>query len=164
MNIKSSFEYGGNTYGVEWYDADNFDDLPYEQCNQVYAIAYNEDDKVVLVTYDNDHTNLPGGGIENGESYEQTLRRELLEEINCEVIDWKPVGYQVVIEPNGKRVYQARVVARVKHVGDFAHDIGGEVTGQVKVEPEKVNETIGYGDVGEQMMARAADLVKALKR
>lgn len=48
------------------------------------------DDKILLVEFDDEtglHYNLPGGGVEFGESVYEALRREVLEECHAEV-DW----------------------------------------------------------------------------
>jgi 8-oxo-dGTP diphosphatase len=54
-----------------------------------YAIIFKMDDfaKVALIRAHGDQYFLPGGGIELGESDEQCLRRELLEETGCSIYD-----------------------------------------------------------------------------
>ncbi len=36
---------------------------------------------------------LPGGGVEEGEDFETSLKRECLEEIGCEIKNVSPLGY-----------------------------------------------------------------------
>lgn len=58
------------------------------------AVVFNSDGNVALLhssTYG--YHKLPGGGIETGETPEQALERELLEEIGCGIKDIKPLGY-----------------------------------------------------------------------
>lgn len=163
MIIKSSFQLGDNIdYLVEWHDADSFDEVPYERATQVYAVPFYRD-KVLLVHTLGHGDNLPGGTIEPDETYEQTLRRELQEETNTRVIDWLPIGYQIVTEPDGKIKYQLRVVATVDKIGEFVKDAGGSVHHNLLVEPAKVNEYIKYGEVGDRVIARAIAIRPKLK-
>jgi 8-oxo-dGTP pyrophosphatase MutT (NUDIX family) len=153
-DLIDSFVYKDKTIGIEWFDADSEHDLPNLSWHQVYAIA-NLDGMVPVVLYDEAKANLPGGTTEPGESIEQTIRRELLEEINCQLLSWQPIGYQAVFEPGAEKpIYQLRVAAVVEKNGDFESDPGGEVTGYTLVALDGLNKVIGYGPVGERMVAR----------
>ncbi|MES1042803.1 NUDIX hydrolase [Peribacillus simplex] len=55
--------------------------LDYQIKKGVYAIIFNSaKDKVLAVQNSRGHHFLPGGGIENEESYQECLEREMLEE------------------------------------------------------------------------------------
>lgn len=156
-DLVSSFEYAGEIIGVEWYELDkDVPDLPWQQ---VYVIG-DLDGQVPIVHYEDGHNNLPGGKTEPGETVDETIRREIDEEINCEVLDWQPIGYQKLTEPNGRIKYQLRVVAHLKKVGDFRPDIGGKVIGFTTVPLEQLNSRINYGDVGELIVDRARNMLE----
>jgi 8-oxo-dGTP pyrophosphatase MutT (NUDIX family) len=57
------------------------------------AVVFDHNKKVALlhVTKNNYHK-LPGGGVEEGESLEQGLRREILEEVGCQIKNIREVG------------------------------------------------------------------------
>jgi 8-oxo-dGTP pyrophosphatase MutT (NUDIX family) len=57
------------------------------------GICLTSDDELVLVSDDESKWWLPGGRTEEGESWEQTLRREMLEEANAEVIEARLLGF-----------------------------------------------------------------------
>jgi len=65
------------------------------------AVVFDKDKNVALlnVTKNNYHK-LPGGGIEEGESIDAALRRELLEEIGCAVENVRELG--IIEEYRGK--------------------------------------------------------------
>jgi 8-oxo-dGTP pyrophosphatase MutT (NUDIX family) len=160
-SLKTSFTYKGNLIKVYWYDLieKKLPDLPWQQ---VYVIG-DLSGLVPIVTYDTgDKDNLPGGKTESGESVEQTLNREIDEEINCKVLSWYPLGYQENHEPDGKIIYQLRVRAILEKKGDFAGDIGGSVAGYRLVKLNDLNKSIQYGDIGDRMvsMIKAKESIK----
>jgi|SRR5581483_9245289 len=58
----------------------------------VKGIVLDDSGKVMLLREESDKWDLPGGTIEMGESYEQTLKREIKEEmgVDCELLDSNP--------------------------------------------------------------------------
>ena len=102
-DLRISFNYDSQNIVADWYtvtDKSQIPDLPWQQ---VYAIG-NLDGQVPLITglTCEKEFNLPGGHTEPGETIEQTIAREMIEECNMRVIEWQPLGYQHLTEPDGK--------------------------------------------------------------
>jgi ADP-ribose pyrophosphatase YjhB (NUDIX family) len=161
--LSTSFEYEGNHILLDWYeigDKASIPDLPWQQ---VYVIG-NCKGKVPLVT--NAHSpkpyNLPGGRTEAGETLEQTMTRELVEECNMRVLSWEPIGYQMLTEPSGARVAQFRAYALLEPIGEFTHDPGGAVIANTLVNIDQLEKYIEYGEVGVRMQAIASDYIAAV--
>jgi 8-oxo-dGTP diphosphatase len=60
---------------------------------RVAAIIIN-DSKILLIKRvkpNIEYYTFPGGGIENNETFEQTLKREVKEELSLEISEWKPL-------------------------------------------------------------------------
>ncbi len=154
--IQSSFDYNGQTYNVEWYTVTDKNNIPNLGWKQIYAVG-DLDGLVPLVTNAGSTKpyNLPGGSVEPGETLDQTLRREMVEECNMEVLSWEPLGYQVVTEPDGTVVPQFRAYAKLRKIGEFVKDPGGHVIGNTPFPLDQVNEKIDYGDVGERLIELA---------
>lgn len=151
--IRSSFNYDSKTYQVEWYTVTDKNSIPNLDWKQIYAIG-DLDGQVPLVTNSKNEKdfNLPGGSVETNETLEQTLKREMIEECNMEVISWEPLGYQVVTEPDGQIVPQFRAYAKLRKLGEFVNDPGGNVIGNTLFPLDQVNEKIDYGDIGERIV------------
>lgn len=149
---KSRFTYKGVSYDVI-FDIDiekyNLDSINF---SQVYCIG-NINGQVPIVTYNKkgrDQYNLPGGTRENGETIEQTLRREIEEEINCNIIDYKIIGIQQNISHIDKNPpFQIRVYAELERKGKFKGDVGGSVTGYKLTNIDDLEKTINWGEVGD---------------
>lgn len=68
------------------------------------------------------------------------------------LVDWQPIGYQVLTNPDGRVGYQFRAAAKLEKLGEFASDIGGSVIGYELVDIDEVNQRRGHGDVGERII------------
>ncbi len=152
-SILSSFQFRGETIGVEWYDVANSDELPDIKWEQVYVIG-NVNGKVPVVHYaDSEVRNLPGGKFdEPGDNIERVLQREMKEELNMRALSWRPLGYQFLTNEKYGNVYQLRVYAELEPIGPFISDPGGKVIGHSLVALEELNSYIQYGKVGERMI------------
>jgi len=158
-NLTREFEYKGAQVKVDWYDLVG-KELPNIQWKHIYAIG-DVDGLVPVVCYKNDRENLPGGGIEPGETAEQGLIREIDEELNMEVLSWEPIGYQewTEISPNPRVGTSLRVYAKFTKKGEFTNDPGGAVIGYKLVTLEELNDYIDYGTIGDRMI----ELVKTIQ-
>ena len=98
---------------------------------QSLGIILNDKDEILLVSADGEWWGLPGGTIENDETPEQTLVREVYEEtavlINENNIT--PFFYVIAFEvKDRKEIYestQLRYISRVKRIDKFVKDPGG---------------------------------------
>lgn len=60
------------------------------------ALVFNENGEIAIQHSPKYHFHkLPGGGVEHGESVTQALRREILEEVGCEIEIIKEVGMTI---------------------------------------------------------------------
>jgi 8-oxo-dGTP pyrophosphatase MutT (NUDIX family) len=88
---------------------------------QVYAICFDPDGLIVLIqTLEGGipYWNLPGGGVKPGETLEECLHREVLEEACARIVGSVYLGCQRVDDPHHphgpERHYQTRFCARVE--------------------------------------------------
>jgi len=159
--IISELNWGGDKYILEYCDSDNFDSLPYENCQQVYGVCFVKNKMVVVFGEGGKNGNgwgLVGGHVEKGESFEETLIREVQEETNMKVIKCTPVGVQKVISPNGKIYYQLRYFAFVEPIGKFEKDPAGSVSKIKMINPKEYKKYFDWGEIGDRIIGRAIEL------
>lgn len=100
---------------------------------------------------------LPGGTREIGESIEETLKREIREETNMEVLEWKPIGVQTVFELDNKvePYYQLRVACRVHPFGPFLSDPDGGILENKLINPKDYKKYFDWGEIGDEIIKKA---------
>lgn len=156
--------HAGVKYIFEYQDADSFDDLPIKRCKQCYAVCFCDDKMIIGYGGHKDLWGLIGGTIEEGESLEETLKREIQEEANMEVLNFIPVGYQKVTDTrDGKEFYQLRYVCSAKPYGPFVSDPAeGGITEIKLIDPKDYKQYFDWGKIGERVISRAIELKSKL--
>lgn len=157
----SQYTYKGTIFPIEWHEVDDFSEIPQKNVSQIYGVCLYKN-KVVLVSSDEENYNLPGGKMEKDETYDEAFKREIKEETNMKVINWKPIGFQIVTLPNGTKTWQLRLVAKVEKIGDFIKDPDGWVTKNKLCELKDLNLNIKYGQVGERLIKRTLELKNSI--
>jgi len=77
-------------WAIEWHSADR---EPEGTAHGANAFCITRDNHVVLISNDGERWGWPGGRPEANESWEQTLRREILEEACAVVTDARVLGF-----------------------------------------------------------------------
>lgn len=90
------------------------------------ALIFDDQQRLLMLQNDEGQWEIPGGGWEHGESFEEAIKREIMEEQHVGVVSVGPVEF--VFQSNGvtSHGYVAlRVVARVQLAShDFTPDDG----------------------------------------
>jgi hydroxymethylpyrimidine pyrophosphatase-like HAD family hydrolase/8-oxo-dGTP pyrophosphatase MutT (NUDIX family) len=108
----STSEFAGVKYYQKWITQDAF----YE-CfvTQIYGYVVDDKGKVAIVKTKHGWQ-LPGGKPEPGESFVQTLTREVAEECNCEIVDPIQLGFiKVFREELWAPIIQLRFICKLKN-------------------------------------------------
>jgi 8-oxo-dGTP pyrophosphatase MutT (NUDIX family) len=101
---------------LSWHKIDNFSEM--KDVRQCYGICFNKKGQILIVK-NKGKWFLPGGTPEKGETFEQTLIREIDEEADVEIENIKPLGYNKIEEiKEGKKsiFYQLRFTVNVAKI------------------------------------------------
>jgi len=116
-------------------------------------------DKMVLVKHPRIGWMPPGGHIEEGETYEETVIREVKEETNMKVLYQELIGYQDVYESD-KITRQTRSFCIVEPYGDFVSDPDDEIKEIKLIEPKDYKKYFDWLKIGDRIMERALEMLK----
>lgn len=166
MKITEAFNNDPSTV-FEYSDVDTFNDLEKEYCRQSYGICFCEDKLLIVFGYfgaEDREWGFAGGRIEEGETFEETLRREVQEESNMEVLSFLPIGYQKVIKRDGTYKYELRYACKVRPYGPFVADPADGVISEIKlIDPTEYKKYVDWGKIGDRLVERALELLPKLK-
>lgn len=163
MKLIFTFKNHANeTVNAVYYDVDSVDGLRGKKVDGVQGYCFYKDKLVIVYSESKGYWNLPGGGVEEGESIEQALVREIKEETNMRVISMRVIGYQDLTDPH-REYRQARFICLVEPYGDFVRDPdGGEITEIKLIEPKNLKKYLDWGEVGDHCLERAIQVVRLI--
>jgi ADP-ribose pyrophosphatase YjhB (NUDIX family) len=167
MEIKSTLKSRlSGIVPVVYRDIESIKELGDRAIHGVHAYCFCGDELVIVYSDMKGYWTPPGGGVEPGESVEDALVREVLEETNMRVLKQRIVGYQEISEPHRLTV-QTRSVCIVEPIGPFvadgATDDDGEGVTEIKlIDPKDIKQYFDWGEVGEHVLARALEFKNLL--
>jgi len=164
--VKSSYNFKGIQVTMTWMPDNEL--RKYEPINQVYGIVFNDKGEILIARESSDGKwQLPGGKPEKGETIEETLKRELLEEVDVKAGEIHPLGAQKTEMPGnpnkneGDIFYQIRCVVELGELLPQTPDPDrGNVWERIFVPAERITDYIKWGEVGNAMFADAIKLWK----
>ncbi|KKT48248.1 MAG: MutT/nudix family protein [Candidatus Collierbacteria bacterium GW2011_GWC2_44_18] len=165
--ISNTLEFEGTKIKFTWYPGDDIS--KYEPFTQIYGVVFDQNGNMLIQRREGCDWCLAGGTVESGETAEETLRRELIEEADVTVKNPILLGGQRVQFPGGhnpnpsKRgdddFYQLRYYCEVDEVlpqtPDPDHDVINE---RLFVPQTEINKYLGWGITGQAIFDQAIAL------
>ncbi len=155
--IKEIINYKGRKVKIVWNNEINFSKL--RNVTQVYGIIFNKKGQILLVNIKKGNWSLPGGTPEQTDkSYEDTLKREVLEEADIEIDKIIPLGYQnsCFIDEKNSDHQQLRYLATVKKILPQTEDPAyGIISKRKFISPRDFLKYCHWGKIGEAMVKSA---------
>lgn len=140
LDLEHRWEHDGRVTTFTWLG----DNPAGRAVARVYAIAIADDGRLLLVGVGDGRWWLPGGGVEDGETLEEALRRELAEEAGATVEDAELLGYQRVDDPPVGTHLIAHFWARVQIPPSFEPKF--EITQSLLVAPDDFLEHLFWSE------------------
>ena len=160
MEIKSTLVHQGQTIPFVYRDIDSLDELNGSKVKGIHAYCFYGDKLVIVYAEEKKSWGPPGGAVESGETVEEAVIREILEETNMRVLKQRAFGYLEAFEP--ERTIQTRSVCIVEPIGEFVSDPDGDVTEIKLIDPKDVNDYFDWGENGDHQLERALMLKETL--
>ena len=158
MEIKSTLtNRSGQVLDFVYKDVNSELDFKDKKISGVHAYCFYKDKLVVVYAASKGYWTPPGGGVEDGETARDAVRREVKEETNMQVLRQRFIGYQDITEPKGT-ISQTRSVCIVEPYGDFTIDPDGEITEMKLIDPKEYKKYFDWGEIGDRIMQRALEL------
>ena len=164
MEIKSKLhKRTGEVFDVVYMEDDYLDNLEGKILQAVHAYCFYKDKMMVVYADNKGYWTPPGGGIEQGESVEEAVTREVKEETNMKVLHQEIIGYQDIYEPE-KTIRQTRSFCIVEPYGDFVADPDGDISKIELIDPQDYKNYFDWSAIGDRIMQRAIELKSKFKK
>lgn len=161
MQIKSKLiNHSGQELAVVYYEGlDPYKNLEGKMLQGVHAFCFWGDKLAIVYHQDKKYWAPPGGGIEQGETYEEAVIREVKEETNMRVLHQELIGFQDIYEPD-RVVRQTRSFCIVEPYGDFVADPDGGISEIKLIDPQDYKQYFDWLEIGDHIMEIALEMLK----
>lgn len=157
---QSKILYDSQEYNLTWIRANSLEG--YSPIKQVSGICFDNNGQILIARSNpKSRWQLPGGHPEKDETVTQTLKRELLEEVDTKVKNIKILGVQKVEVPGqpGKTHYQVRCVCEIEKLLPQTVDPDNNNEWERKLVPaKKVTNYIKWSKLGRTIFSDALKL------
>ena len=140
MNTKEIIKFGDREYEFLWNEGG---EIPQQDVSQVSGYVFNDKGELLIVKSKN--WTIPGGHPEVGETYIETLKREIMEEAMLDIDNIKYLGNVRVTDLETNEVkHQLRFTASVASIYDFIKEF--ETSERIFIEPLKLASYIPWAN------------------
>jgi len=153
----------GITWHVRYEEIDSFDSILHVPIGAAGAFCFSDNKLVLVYAKKRDSWEIPGGGREEGESFDECIVREIKEESNMKVLELIPLGYEIYTSHKTDEInYILRYAARVEPYGDFTADgaVDGEITEIKLINPEEYKQYFDWQERSDAMMNKAIKVLQ----
>ena len=157
--IKDILKRKEETFELTWHDSIDFSRI--KPITQVCGICFNNKGEILIINTTG-KWHIPGGKPEKGESFEETLKREMDEEADVKLKDIEPLGYQKIENIDTKKtIYQLRFVAIISKIKPQTIDPAeGKIPERKFINPSAFLKYCPWGNTGKAMIEKAVFLYK----
>ncbi|MBD3329484.1 hypothetical protein GF357_03255 [Candidatus Dojkabacteria bacterium] len=147
--------YKGKDYKSELYIKNDYSEI--SPITQAHAVCFIDKNTLLFQQFRDGTLGNLGGGIRPSENIEQALRRELIEEGQCELLSWKTFGYERIskLSQPGLYEYFLRTAAHVKLLDKSVKDPCGKSIGRAIVPYCIAAHKLGWGKKGRLLLKYA---------
>jgi 8-oxo-dGTP pyrophosphatase MutT (NUDIX family) len=152
----------GITWDVKYEEMASFDLIQDVPVGAEGAFCFCNNKLVLVYSKKRDSWEIPGGGREEGESFEECIAREIKEESNMKVLELIPLGYDIYTSKDTSEInHILRYAAKVEPLGDFAGDGApdGEITDMKLINPSEYKQYFDWHERGDAMMSKAMNVL-----
>lgn len=153
---KDELPWEDKIYIREIFDDQNFDKVV-NNAFQAQAVCFTKTGELVIFETKNGKTGLPGGHIEQGERPEETLEREIYEEVACKMLDFGPTCYFREYQKGKEQDfrYALRYWALVEPLDEEVNDPCDEGRKRRLIEKDELINTLKWGKSAEILLSLA---------
>lgn len=147
--LKEISDWKGVSFTSELFDYNESTEL-LSPVTQVQAVCFIKSGEIILYKHIDGYYGLPGGKVEIGENLNETLKREIIEEINAKLILSKPIAYVKSFKTKKPEniTYNLRYVALVELINGKIQDPAGKAIERIICNKEKAKELLCWGERG----------------
>ncbi|MCR4284999.1 MAG: NUDIX hydrolase [archaeon] len=161
MGYKFEIEHEDDILDAEWINSNKVPKLIGRV--HIHAFVFNNKGEILLVHFPNKNIwQLPGGKLEEGETIEECLRREVDEEADIDIKELKFYGY---LKAKGRKSgiidYGLRYITKVKKIKEQTPDPCEKIMLTRKfVKPNEFIKYTKWGENGELQLKKALKVFK----
>lgn len=152
----------GHTFDIVYKEVDSFEHISHLPIKAAGAFCFCDGKLVLVYAKKRDCWEIPGGGREEGESFDACIVREIKEESNMKVLKLVPLGYDTFTNrDNGDVLYILRYGALVEPYGDFVADgdQDADITAMQLIDPKDYKTYFDWNERGDAMLGKSMRLL-----
>lgn len=152
--LKNTIEFEGKKYYLTWIPGNSYEE--FSPIKQAYGFCFDKNGRLLVRQNDFNIWQVMGGTVEFGETPEETLIRELDEEVNIEVERITYLGAQKIVDDIGQISYQLRYGAIISRLKQRKPDpCNGKIMKRKFIDPRLYGRISGWGLIGDSIVDEA---------